>query len=143
MKSPADGATTLVVHCSDYRFRQAFHAFIETALGIKHYDLIAVPGGPQFLVALDYLPKFAWAGNRWTKFLVEAHGLKRVVLIAHQDCGWYKHVHGSHAAMEARQREDLRHARDQLRQLLPGVSVETYLGGLKEGKASFERVDSA
>lgn len=136
------GTTTLVVRCSDHRFQRAFDHFIENVLRIESYDLIAVPGGPQFLVALDYLPKFAWVGNRWTKFLAEAHGLKRVVLIGHEDCGWYKHVHGSHAELETRQREDLHHARDQLRRALPGVAVETYLATLHDEKVGFLHVDA-
>jgi len=136
--NPVD-STALVVHCSDHRFRRAFEDFIEKTLGIGDYDRIAVPGGPQFLVALDYLPKFAWVGNRWTKFLVEAHGTKRVVLIAHEDCGWYRHVLGSHAEVEARQHQDLDHARDQLLQALPGVAVETYLATLHNGRIEFIR----
>ena len=135
--------TALVVHCSDHRFRRAFDQFIDQTLAIAEYDRIAIPGGPQFLVALDYLPKFSWVGNRWTRFLLEAHGLKRVVLIAHEDCAWYRHVHGSHVELEARQRADLHRAREQLREILPGVAVETYLATLHEGKIGFLHVDAA
>lgn len=143
--SPGDHSrlATLVVHCSDYRFRRAFNEFIEQTLAIAEYDRIAVPGGPQFLVALDYLPKFGWVGIRWTRFLVEMHGLKRVVLIAHEDCGWYRHVHGSHAELEARQREDLHRAREQLREILPGITVATYLATLHDGKIGFLHVEAA
>ncbi len=141
--TPPLRASTLVVYCSDHRFIPACDEFVEKMLGIADYDLIAVPGGPQFLAALDYLPKFAWAGSRWTKFLLEGHGLNRVVLIAHEGCGWYRQIHGSHAEMESRQREDLRHAGDQLHRLLPGLRVEAYFAVLHDGQASFERVDTA
>jgi serine/threonine protein kinase len=45
------------------------------------------------MVLLDYLPKFAWAGWRWTKFLVDADRPPRIVLIGHEDCA-KAHQHG-------------------------------------------------
>lgn len=116
----------LVVHCSSGHLQPIFREFLEGTLKLGEYDLLAIPGGPQALAALDYLPKFAWAGGRWTKFLVDAHGLKRIVLIAHEDCAWYKQLHGDHAQMEQKQRADLIHSRDHLRQALPGVTVEAW-----------------
>ena len=140
---PPSTASALVVHCSDHRFIPAFEQLVEKQLGIADYDLIAVPGGPQFLAALDYLPKFAWAGNRWVKFLIEGHGLNRVVLIGHEDCGWYKQLHGSHAGLEAKLRADLLHAREQLQQALGGVAVECWYAALSSGQPAFERLDGA
>ncbi len=132
------GASTLVVHCSTYRFRRAFDEFIEKTLALENYDRIAVPGGPQFLAALEYLPKFAWVGNRWTKFLVQTHELRRVVLITHENCNWYIRLHGTGAETEARQREDLRRARDKLLELLPGLTVEAYLATRRNGRVEFQ-----
>ena len=136
------GASTLVVHCSTYRFRRAFDEFIEKTLAIEDYDRIAVPGGPQFLAALEYLPKFAWVGNRWMKFLVQTHELRRVVLITHLDCNWYLRLLGTGAEMEARQREDLRQARDKLLELLPGLTVEAYFAIRRNGRVEFLPVAS-
>lgn len=135
-------ASTLVVHCSDHRFLPACEELVEKRLGISDYDLIAVPGGPQFLAALDYLPKFAWAGNRWLKFLIEGHGLKRVVLIGHEDCGWYRHLHGTHAEPEAKQVADLRHAREQVERTLGGIAVESWFVKLSGSQPSFEPIDA-
>ncbi len=143
MKEGEEKPTTLVVYCSTYLFQQAFHRFIEETLGIALYDAIAVPGGAQFLVARDYLPKFGWAGSRWTAFLLQSHGLSRVVLIAHAGCQWYQHVHGHHADFELLHRSDLRQAGDELQRIMPGVAVESYIARLKDGQAVFERVDAA
>ena len=140
---PPVSSAALVVHCSDHRFQRIFREFIQSTLKIDDYDVIAVPGGPQVLAALDYLPKFAWAGSRWTKYLVESHGLKRIVLIAHDECGWYKQLHGTHAEIESKQRADLAHAEEQLHRALPAVSVEAYFATLHEPAPRVVKVESS
>ncbi len=133
-------AKTLVVYCSDGRFVQQCDDFVEKTLKIEDYDLLAVPGGPQFLCALEYLPKLRWAGRRWLDFLVEAHRLERVVLISHQDCGWYKRLHGGNDDHQARQMDDLRRARADLMETLPSVRVDAYFASVEDGNVKFEPV---
>ena len=131
---------TLVVHCSDHRLANGCQKFVEEELKVPVYDLVSVPGGPQFLRVLEYLPKFTWAGRRWLRFLVESHHIRRVILIAHLDCGWYKHLHGTSESHVERQKGDLLHAADDLRDWLPGLHVESYYASRVEGVVSFERV---
>lgn len=139
----SDGsAHALVIHCSDYRWRRAFTHFAEETLGIAEYDVVAVPGGPQFLAVLEYLPKLAWAGHRWTRFLVDAHNLSRVVLIAHEGCQWYQRMHGEHADIEPRQRHDLEHASRRLAEMLP-VRVEAFFARHRDGKVVFDPLAGA
>ena len=84
-------AETLVVHCSDHRFLAGIHEFLDCGLNLnQNYDLLVIPGGPQSLTLVEYLPKFSWAGWKWFRYLVETHELRRLVLIAHQDCVWYR-----------------------------------------------------
>ena len=46
-------ADVIVVHCSDPRYQPHFQQFLNTALGLGHYGLIAVPGGkPEQIVSL-------------------------------------------------------------------------------------------
>ena len=56
----------LVVYCSAARYQQHFEEFLIDGLKLEDYSLIAVPGGVQVLTLLDFLPKFSWAGWRWT-----------------------------------------------------------------------------
>jgi carbonic anhydrase len=123
-------ADTLVVHCSDHRFQAGFYEFLNLKLNLnENYDLLVLPGGPQCLTLVEYLPKFAWAGWKWFRFLVDAHGLKRIILIAHQDCGWYKSLPDflhSTADPRAKQEEDLRRVRQTLLKENPELSVELY-----------------
>jgi len=123
----------LVVHCSDHRFQAGIREFLNKGLNLdEHYDLLIMPGGPQCLTLLEYLPKFAWAGRKWFRFLVENHELNRLILIAHQDCGWYKslplHLHSS-AEPRQRQEEDLRRAHRSLRADFPLLHIELYYAG--------------
>jgi len=126
-------AEVLVVHCSDHRFQAGIHEFLNQGLKLgENYDLLVIPGGPQYLTLVEYIPKFAWASGRWFRYLVEQHELKRLVLIAHQDCGWYKslplHLHSSPEPRD-RQEEDLRRAHRWLAQEFPEIHTELYYAG--------------
>lgn len=132
-KVKRDDTEVLVVHCSDHRFQAGFHDLLNLKLNLdENYDLLVLPGGPQCLTLVEYLPKFAWAGWKWFHFLVDAHDLKRMILIQHQDCGWYKELPGHlHSSSEPRlrQEEDLRRARHALARDHPELSVELYYAG--------------
>ncbi len=139
---------TLVVHCSDHRIQAGLQEFLNTHLGLaNNYDLLAIPGGPQCLTLVEYLPKFSWAGWKWFRFLIEGHDLKRVVLIAHQDCAWYGslplHLHSS-PEPRGRQEEDLRRARVALRGEFPNLAVELYFAGWNSdgGRMTIEPVSA-
>jgi hypothetical protein len=126
----------LAVYCSDHRFQGALREFLDQTLGLKaNYDLLVVPGGPQGLAETPHLPKFAWASHRWLRFLIEAHSLQRVILIAHQDCGWYKwlaeyEAHGARGfPARERQERDLSRVREFLAADFPRLRVETYYAG--------------
>jgi hypothetical protein len=126
-------AEMLAIHCSDHRFQPGFYEFLNLKLDLdENYDLLVLPGGPQCLTLVEYLPKFSWAGWKWFRFLVEAHDLKRLILIQHQDCGWYKelpfHLHSS-SEPRLRQEEDLRRARAALTRERPDLSVDLYYAG--------------
>jgi hypothetical protein len=123
----------LVVHCSDHRFQAGIYEFLNLSLNLnENYDLLAIPGGPQCLTLAEYLPKFSWASWKWFRFLVEAHELKRMILIAHEDCGWYKqlpfHIFGSSDPRQ-RQVEDLRRVKHALARDFPELQVELYYVG--------------
>jgi hypothetical protein len=135
LSSTVQGADpeALVIHCSDHRFQSAFYEFLNVKLNLnENYDLLAFPGGPQCLTLVEYLPKFSWAGWKWFRYLVDTHGLKRLILIQHQDCLWYKglpgHLHSS-SEPRLRQEEDLRRARVALARERPDLSVELYYTG--------------
>ena len=146
------GSAVLVVSCSSNSFFPYLREFVERNLALVEgtYDLLLVPGGPQFLLLTDYLPKFAWVGRKWITFLVERHGLKRIVVVSHDGCAWYQeerlipafvlkfgHNSMSHAG---RQKRDLVEVVSSLRELLPATSVEAWFAEKgADGFLSFSR----
>jgi len=123
----------LVVHCGDHRIQSAIHEFLNRVLELsENYALLAIPGGPQCLTLVEYLPKFSWASWRWFKFLKHKHESRRLILIAHQDCHWYEglpfHLHTS-SDPRHRQEEDLRRARKSILEEFPDLTVEMYYAG--------------
>lgn len=124
---------TLVIHCSDHRFQAAMREFLDETVGLgANYDSVVVPGGPQCLIELQALPKFAWASRKWSRALIDLHGLKRLVLIAHQDCGWYKWLaqwEPAAANVRHKQEADLRAAKQAANRMDPELSVDLFYAG--------------
>jgi hypothetical protein len=123
----------LVVHCGDYRFQGAFYEFLNHVLNLKeNYDLMVIPGGPLSLTLFEYLPKFSWASWKWFRFFVERHGIRRLILIQHQDCAWYQtmplHLHAS-TELRRRQEHDLGRIYSTLKRDFPELTVELYYAG--------------
>jgi hypothetical protein len=132
----------IVIHCSDPRFRRHFQEFLESHLKVSSYGLVAVPGGPQFLTLTEYLPKFSWVGWRWVKFLFDVARPRRVILIAHHDCLWYRdgRFWQGRLSLYERQIRDLRAVRQALLERFSGVTVELYFALLDGEQAAFESI---
>jgi hypothetical protein len=89
------------IYCSDGRVGEHFDDFIQNGLGLPRYDRVALPGGPACLAGHPQAHLEEQGVVDELKFLVEVHGLNRIVLIAHQDCAFY----GSRLALTARRLE--------------------------------------
>lgn len=126
-------ADTLAIHCGDYRFQVALHQFLKDALNLASYDLMVIPGGPLGLTFGEPFPKFGWASWRWVRFFVEQHKLTRLILIQHQDCGFYKsmaeHLNFAAEQLRERQEQDLRRVRETMSRELVHVAVDLYYAG--------------
>lgn len=145
-------SATLVVTCSSNAYSPYVREFLTQHLSLAEgtYDYVSVPGGPQFLLLGEYLPKFAWAGQRWLKFLVERHRLKRAVLVTHQECAWHDDDRMLPALVHRLTGRgpdpdapvaDLRRMMDALREHLPGLAVEGYYAGKEpDNRVAFVRV---
>jgi len=137
----------LAVYCSDHRIQAAIREFLDDGLNLRaNYDSVVVPGGPQCLVEFESLPKFGWAGRKWSRVLIQLHSLKRLVLIAHQDCGWYRWLEDyrpSRGPVRRTQEEDLRAAKRTVCRLEPDVTVDLlYAGWNADGVITIEAVPS-
>ena len=112
----------LVVLCSDERFIRLTLKFLEDLPGIGSSDLIALPGGPEFIASGKIEPM------KRMKLLIEAHGIKEIFLVSHEDCGYYNkcNIGSSKNTLDKRQADDLKIAAKKLKKLFPGSAVSGY-----------------
>jgi hypothetical protein len=131
----------LALYCSDGRWGEAFDEFCHRGLLLPRYDRWAVPGGPVCLLPRDSDGGFCRGVWEQLDFLVRAHELRRVVLIAHYGCAYYAELlgRGPDDCLPA-QAEDLRTAAEALREWFRGIGVETYLAMRRGGSLSFHQV---
>src|SRR5437868_13233027 len=132
------------VYCSDGRYGEHMDDFLHNCLGLPRYDRVAVPGGAACLAGHLLAMRERSALDRQLKFLVEGHGLSRVVLIAHEDCGFYRaNVHPSklkRQPLEELQAADLAAVAALLRDYNRGLEIDAYFARKVEGLVRFEPI---
>jgi hypothetical protein len=72
-----------VVVCSDGRFQEEVDEFLQSHLAISHYDRLYLPGGAGALAVGGAEIARAGQFRDESRFLIEAHGIERVVLMFH------------------------------------------------------------
>src|SRR5688572_12122148 len=129
------------VYCSDGRYGEQMDQFLHEGLGLPRYDRVAVPGGAACLAGHVMAMFERNALERQLRFLIEAHALTRVVLIAHFDCGFYKHKVRLRTGRSIAEQQalDLTKSAEQIRLWCPNVGVEAYYANPVEGKVTFDR----
>lgn len=124
---------TTLITCVDGRWYHHFQEFARVHLGAgERTDFLAVPGGIEPLTLFDLLPKDFNFFRRRLESLVEAHGTRRIVAIAHQDCAWYRSRRIGPITIDLRDRQlaDLRRSARRLREMFDNIAVETYFARL-------------
>jgi len=117
----------LVICCKDYRYIQPIQRFVRQRLGIRWYNLKATAGG--VLAMLD-APGIV---RRWIvrdiALVYRLHGVRRVVIVHHEDCAAYggTAVLGSVARQRAFHARQARRASAMLRRRFAGLTVRAYL----------------
>jgi hypothetical protein len=134
----------LVIYCSDGRFTSAIEELVR-ARGHESVDRISLPGGPGLL-------SYSTAGyserdtvSRAAQFLIQNHGIRRVDLIAHEGCGYYRLRYPTLAADQIRQRqlEDLRGAARLVGKIRSDLEVSAHFARVERGHVTFEALDVA
>ena len=136
---PGEPTQAVAVYCSDGRFVRHTLDFLEHRHGLDLVDALAVPGGPVRLIDP--------AGSTLLEdvvFLLEAHGLRRAVLIQHDDCGHYAHRLGLFdSAARRRQDADLAAAGRLLRERSGVERIDLYTLRLHGEEVRFEPLPEA
>ncbi|MCX7778576.1 MAG: hypothetical protein N2381_11095, partial [Armatimonadetes bacterium] len=122
----------LAIFCSDERFAGATIEFLKQYLGMERCDLFVVAGGPAFIAQNE--PSLV----ERLELLIEAHKIKYVALIAHEDCGYYKRCYPdlSQSELKRKQVEDLSSAISLLRQ--KGILVCSFFALVESDEVVFE-----
>ena len=85
----------IVFYCSDPRFQSAFGEFIEheLELGKGRFIPFVVAGSVSSLINPLKLPKeFKFVKERLEFFMKHFPGIRRIVLINHEDCGYFAEI---------------------------------------------------
>jgi hypothetical protein len=130
------------IYCSDGRIGEHFDDFLQNGLGLPRYDRVALPGGPACLAGHSQAHVQQQGAVDELKFLVEVHGLKRIVLIAHEGCAFYaSRLELTDRRMELVQRADLVRAAAFVQRVTGINGIEAFFARLDAGRVRFERVE--
>ena len=129
------------VYCSDGRIGEHFDDFLQNSLGLPRYDRVALPGGPGCLAAHPETKLEEQGVVDELQFLVEVHGLKRIVLIAHQACAFYRtRLELAEPRLELVQRADLVRAAALVHRVTGLENIEAYFARHQHDRIVFEPV---
>jgi hypothetical protein len=131
----------VAIYCSDGRYNEQFDEFLHGRLGLPRYDRLTIPGGPGALAGHFAAHREEEALVDQLRFLIEAHALERVVLIAHAGCGFYlKKLMVRADAIRAKQEEDLAHAAARVSSISTRVRVEGYIASVMDASVTIDRI---
>ncbi len=129
------------VYCSDGRYGEQFDDLLQNALQLPRYDRVAVPGGAACLARHFQTYREEEGVAEQLRFLIAAHKLERVVLVAHEDCAFYlDRLHVSPLQLESQQREDMLKAIHRVHGLARHLRIEAFFARKRRGLVQFERV---
>ena len=123
----ADRIHAAALYCSDGRIGEHFDDFVHNGLQLPRYDRVALPGGPACLAGYAEARLEEAGVLDEIKFLIEAHGLTRVVLIQHENCAFYtSRLQVRPQSIEQLQKADLCRAAYSLRHWTQIENIEGY-----------------
>jgi hypothetical protein len=124
--------TALLFSCADGRITAALDE-LQRRLDIANADRLLLPGGPLVLTRPGMERRVAMEG---IKAQVEAHGIKRIVLVSHQECAAYDRALGGLGFDQQELLErDLRRVKMLLENDFPEVEVSCYVIPWRENGA--------
>ena len=130
------------VYCSDGRVGEHFDDFLQDGLKLPRYDRVALPGGPACLAGHPQAHLEEQGVVDELKFLVEVHKLRRVVLIAHQGCAFYKtRLDLDEPRLERVQRADLVRAAAFVHRVTGVKAIDAFFLRIHEGRVVFDPVE--
>lgn len=129
----------LAMYCSDGRFTDAIEELLRK-LGHARLDTLTIPGGPALLDMTSSSLGALEVMRSAATFLIRSHGIRQVVLLGHEGCGYYKArlPYESAEAMRRRQLHDLAEAARWVRGAHEGVLVAAYFATPEGDRVRFD-----
>lgn len=132
------------IYCSDGRIGEQVDDFLHQSLILPRYDRVAVPGGPASLAGHFAVYRQEASLLEQISFLIEVHGLARVVLIAHEGCAFYTQaLHVREIDLLDRQCVDLERAARRILQIDRRLQVDGYFARLRHNHLHFLPLEEA
>jgi hypothetical protein len=139
----ASGCGAAVVFCSDGRFADQVNDFLQNGLGLYGYDRLALAGGAGCFAGHFAAYREEEGAVSHLQFLARLHGLTRLILISHEDCGFYRDfLRVREMDLLQRMRMDLISAVRRVDAATPQLKTEAYLARLRGSEVWFETVVS-
>lgn len=120
--------TVLRICCSDPRFRIAFRDFTAQKLRLQQGEFVPinVAGGPAALAhQTEKSNDFLYLFSQITFFLRHFPSIRRIIVIGHQDCGYYTTIKGRPGRQHP-EKKDLPEAVHSLEVIFANITVEAY-----------------
>jgi hypothetical protein len=132
---------TLVIHCVDHRFQEAFKEFITKEMGIAVFNPVVIAGG-AFAIGSEHLARFGYIWDQIDYFITEG-GARRVVLINHDDCRWYKRENPDLETSDLKEKgkADLLRAAINIKEKYPGIEVVSVWAELSGDSIRFNKIN--
>lgn len=131
------------LYCSDGRLGEHFDDFLQNGLMLPRYDRLCLPGGPACVAGHPQAHLEEQGVVDELQFLVEAHKIERVVLIAHQGCAFYAtRLDLKEPRLELVQKADLVRSAAFVHRVTGLDAIEAYFARLVNGTVCFERVEA-
>jgi hypothetical protein len=130
------------IYCSDGRLGEHFDDFLQHCLALPRYDRVTLPGGPGCLAGHHQAHLEEKGVIDELQFLVEVHGLRRVVLLAHQGCAFYvTRLELHEPRLELVQRADLVRAAAYVNRVTGIDAIDAYFARNVDDRIQFEQVE--
>jgi len=137
-KSKSD---TLAIYCADHRFQEAFSEFITDKLGIGVFNPLVIAGG-AFALSSENFDRYGYIWDQ-VDYFVTTGGVKRVILINHEDCKWYKKENPDLSSSNLKEtgKTDLSVAAKNIAAKYPEVDITSVWAELSGELVSFHKIE--
>jgi hypothetical protein len=130
--------STLLIACNDGRFCAQLDNFCKDYLDVGSCDRFLAPGG---IAGLQILSERYYADKERITLLGTHHAIRKIICVAHADCGYYRDRYPGVDDLFPRQLEDLRTVGESLHYWFSGMDVElVYASVTQDRYVQFVRV---